>query len=169
MTTATYTVARTEPTNGVWPKPCRQESVSIDLRATDEDDPAVAAARYTQDMFGTDEHTNTYNALRQSQEGLHGFAKNDAYEALGTPGKRRIKGRAAQSVFAAFLLAAAAIRKVRVFLRNALTDENGDLYVPRRERKGEHVTSHLPPGSFGTRGDPAYDDPDADSDAQGAA
>lgn len=156
-------------TNGVWPKPCRQESVTLDVH-TRIGDGAVAAARYTQDLvFGTDEHTCTYNALRQSQEGLHGFAKDDAYEALGTPGKRRIKGRAAQSVFAAFLLAAAGIRKVRVFLRNAIIDDNGDRYVPRRPRKGEHATTHLPPGSVGTRGDPAYDNPDADHSVQGAA
>jgi hypothetical protein len=164
-------------TNGVWPKPCRQESVSIDIKPFTSSDPDVitpedlskhAAARYAQDLvFGTAEHTNTYNALRQSQEGLHGFAKDDAYEALGTPGKRRIKGRAAQSVFAAFLLAAAGIRKVRVFLRDARRDSNGDLYVPRRKRKGEHATSHLPPGTHGTRGDPDYDK--SDPDAQEAA
>lgn len=162
-------------TNGVWPKPCRQESVSINTAAitssdattlTPQDQARIAAAKHTQDLlFGTPEHTNTYNALRQSQEGLHGFAKDDAYEALGTPGKRRIKGRAAQSVFAAFLLAAAGIRKVRIFLRNALTDSNGDLYVPRRQRKGEHATSHLPPGTKGTRGDPDYDESDEDPGA----
>ncbi|GAA1150797.1 hypothetical protein [Nocardioides aquiterrae] len=161
-------------TAGVWPKPCRQESVTIDMGGftstdpdaiTTEDQSRHAAAKYAQDLvFGTTEHTDTYNALRQSQEGLHGFAKDDAYEALGTPGKRRIKGRAAQSVFAAFLLAAAGIRKVRVFLRNAIPDSNGDLYVPRRERKGEHATSHLPPGTKGTRGDPDYDASDSDSE-----
>ena len=160
-------------TNGIWPKPCRQESVSITFTPEAGNAEAIAsharrdAARYAQDLtFGTAEHTTTYNALRQSQEGLHGFAKDDAYGALATPGKRRIKGRAAQSVFAAFLLAAAGIRKVRTFLRNARNDENGDLYVPRKKRTGEHATSHLPPGTKGTRGDPDYDESDAD---QGAA
>lgn len=65
-------------------------------------------------------------------------------------------------MFAAFLLAAAGIRKVRVFLRTALTDENGDLYVPRRKRKGEHATTHLPPGTPGTRGDPDFDKSDTE-------
>jgi hypothetical protein len=152
-------------TAGVWPKPCRQDSVTIETpaTATDETEPersSLAAAKYAQDLtFGTAEHTDMYNALRQSQEGLHGFAKDDAYEALGTPGKRRIQGRAAQSVFAAFLLAAASVRKIRTFLRNAKVDENGDLYVTRRKRTGEHATSHLPPGTPGTRGDPEYDRP----------
>ena len=132
---------------------------------TGEDQTSLDAARYAQDLvFGNAEHTNTYNTLRQSQEGLHGFAKDDAYEALGPPGKRRAKGRAAQSVFATFLLAAAGIRKVRVFLRNALRDSNDDLYVPRRKRKDEHATSHLPPGTKGTRGDPDYDKSDPDTE-----
>lgn len=152
-------------TNGVWPRPCRQEAVTIQGDRRSESGPRnLAADRYRQALiFGTHEHTDTYNALRQSQEGLHGFAKDDAYEALGTPGKRRVKGRAAQSLFAAFLLAAAGIRKVRTFLRCAAQDENGDLYVRRRPRKGEHATTHLPPGSPGSRGDPAVDEslPDA--------
>ena len=70
-----------------------------------------------------------------------------------------------QSVFAAFLLAAAGIHKVRIFLRDALTDDNGDLHVPRRPRKGEHATTPLPPGTPGTRGDPAFDEPDTEQEA----
>lgn len=144
--------------NGVWPKPCRQQSVTLNL-SHESDQSAKQAARYIQDLvFGTHEHTDTYNALRQSQEGLHGFAKDDAYEALGTPGKRRLRGLAAQSLCVAFMLAVAGIRKVRIFLRHAVEDANGDLYVPRKRRKGEHATSHLPPGTKGTRGDPEFDD-----------
>jgi hypothetical protein len=118
-------------------------------------------ARYAQDLiFGTDQHTDTYNVLRQSQEGFHGFAKDDAYEALGTPGKRRVRGLAAQSLFAALLLAAAGVRKIRRFLANATLDENGDRYVKRVTRKGEHATTHYPPGIPGSRGDPARDHPE---------
>jgi hypothetical protein len=153
---------------GTWPKPCRQDSVSIDVHAHRPEDEKVketseqraqrAVARFKQDIrFGTDEHTDTYNALRQSQEGFHGFLKDEAYEALGSPGKRRVKGLAAQSLFAAVLLAAAGVRKVRRFLDDALEDDNGDLYILRRRRKGDHAPTHLPPGTKGTRGDPDYD------------
>lgn len=144
-------------TNGVWPKPCRQESVTIDLRP---DNPTgVDLAKYLQDLpFGSDEHTDTYNALRQSQEGLHGFAKDEGKEALGSSGKRRTRGYAAQSLFAAVLLAAAGIRKVRAFLKRAVEDTNGDLYVTRNKRTGDHAPTHLPPGTKGTRGDPDYDE-----------
>jgi hypothetical protein len=164
-------------TNGVYPKPCRVDTLRIDLNVDPSTDDGarqqyVDAARYRQDLvFGTREHTNTYNALRQAQEGLHGFVKDDAKEALAAPGKRRIRGLAAQSLFAAVLLAAAAVRKVRVFLRNALTDpDTGDRYVLRRTRKGEHATTHLPPGTKGTRGSPddESDTDDAD-DTAGAA
>lgn len=111
-------------TAGIWPKPCRQDSVTFDLSdATAE--AHIDALRFTQDLiFGTDEHTDTYNALRQSQEGLHGLAKDDAYEALKT----------------------------------AQVDENGDFYVVRRKRTGEHATTHLPPGHASGRGDPADED-----------
>ncbi len=144
-------------TNGVWPKPCRQESVTIDLRP--ENPSGVDLAKYVQDLpFGTDEHTDTYNALRQSQEGLHGFAKDEGKEALGSSGKRRTRGYAAQSLFAAVLLAAAGIRKVRSFIERAVEDANGDLYVTRNKRTDDHAPTHLPPGTKGTRGDPAYDE-----------
>ncbi|MCK5927959.1 MAG: hypothetical protein KAG80_07170 [Nocardioides sp.] len=156
-------------TNGAWPKPCRQESVTIDLRPDTED--AVNLSKFLQDiLFGTDEHTDTYNALRQSQEGMHGFAKDEGKEALGSSGKRRTRGYAAQSLFAAVLLAAAGIRKVRTFLSRATEDTNGDLYVARNPRTGDHATTHLPPGTKGTRGDPAYDENvETALDTQGAA
>jgi hypothetical protein len=124
----------------------------------------------TPNQYGTDQHTDLYNALRQSQEGLHGFAKDEGYEALGSPGKRRSRGYAAQSLFAAVLLAAAGIRKVGVFLRKSKDqkDANGNRFVKRHKRVGEHATTHLPPGTKGARGDPEYDK-GVDTPAQGAA
>lgn len=156
-------------TEGVWPKPCRQDSVTIDLRPDNES--GVDLAKYLQDLpFGTDQHTDTYNALRQSQEGLHGYAKDEGKEALGSSGKRRMRGYAAQSLFAAVMLAAAGIRKVRSFLAKAIPDANGDLYVTRYTRKDDHAPTHMPPGTKGTRGDPDYDENvETARDEQGAA
>lgn len=154
-------------TNGLWPQPCRpdaSEIATVDLRVTRDlngnlTGPNVNAAKFWQDLpFGSPQHTNTYNAMRQSQEGMHGFAKDDAKEALGNPGRRRMRGIAAQSVLAAVLLAAASLRKIRTFLRNALSDDTGSLYVPRHKRTGEHATTLFPPGTLGTRGDPEYDE-----------
>lgn len=74
--------------------------------------------------------------------------------------KRRVPGLAAQSLFTALLLAAAGLRRVRTFHRHALTDENGDLFVLRRERTGEHATTHLPPGTEEKPPDDGSPDPD---------
>jgi hypothetical protein len=120
------------------PRVCSQQSVTVD---------ASYGAKSRQPLqYGSDEHTDLYNTLRQSQEGLHGFAKDDAHEALAAPGKRRVRGKAAQSLFAAFLLAAANIRKIRAFLTNAKEDEDGALFVPRRQRVRDHARTGLPPG-----------------------
>ena len=105
------------------PKVCRQRTVTIHKDK---------GARYLQDLrYGSQEQTDVYNALRQAQEGFHGFAKDEAEEALGAAGNRRIRGRAAQTMMAAFLIAAAGLRKVDTFMREAQQDENGDLYVVR--------------------------------------
>ena len=129
-------------TNGVWPKPCRQETITLNITGGND----LTAAKYEQALvFGTHEHTDTYNALRQSQEGLHGFAKDDAKEALASPGRRRMRGLAAQSLSSALLLAAAGIRKVRVFLKKATPDDNGDLYVLRNGAQGR--ARHHPPAA----------------------
>jgi hypothetical protein len=59
---------------------------------------------------------------------------------------------------------------VRAFLSRAIPDANGDLFVTRHKRSGDHATTHLPPGSKGTRGDPdCDDDAEPELDDRGAA
>lgn len=71
---------------GQLPDACLKQTMTIDLAAQ-------PAAKYLQDVtFGTHQHTNIYNALRQSQEGFHGFAKDQGYENLDAPGLRRFQG-----------------------------------------------------------------------------
>jgi hypothetical protein len=120
------------------PQVCRQETIALT---------PLDGAKFRQPLpWGSDEHSDLYNALRQSQEGMHGFAKDDAHEALGAHGKRRVRGKGAQSVFAAFLLAAANLRKIRTFIANASEERDGTLYVQRKPRKGEHARTGLPAG-----------------------
>jgi hypothetical protein len=120
------------------PRVCGQESIAVS---------PADGAKFRQSLpYGSDQHADLFNTLRQSQEGMHGFAKDEAHEALAAPGKRRVRGKAAQSVFAAFLLAAASIRKIRTFLANAIEDPSGVIYVPRKQRKGVHARTGLPPG-----------------------
>ena len=131
---------RIEPTpdmlTGELPQVCRQTTITVHKDK---------GARHLQDLrYGSPEQTDTYNALRQAQEGFHGCAKDEAQEALGSPGNRRIRGKAAQTMMAAFLLAAAGLRKVDAFMREAQQDENGDLYVMRRPRSDKPSP---PPGT----------------------
>jgi hypothetical protein len=120
------------------PRVCGQESIAVS---------PLDGAKFRQSLpYGSDQHADMFNTLRQSQEGMHGFAKDEAHEALAAPGRRRVRGKAAQSVFAAFLLAAASIRKIRTFLANAIEDPSGVIYVPRKQRKGVHARTGLPPG-----------------------
>lgn len=105
------------------PAVCRQNTITI---------PDSVNARYDQGVrFGTDEYDRLYATLRGAQEGYHGFAKDEAKEALAEPGKRRVPGLTAQTVFAGFAYMAANMRKISVFLRDAQPDEHGSLYVPR--------------------------------------
>jgi hypothetical protein len=118
------------------PKACRQRTITVHKDK---------GARYLQDLrYGSPEQTDVYNALRQAQEGFHGFAKDEAEEALGAAGNRRIRGKAAQTMMAAFLIAAAGLRKVDTFMREAQVDEHGDLYVIRRPRSDQ---ASPPPGT----------------------
>ncbi|MGY1845455.1 hypothetical protein [Modestobacter sp. SYSU DS0875] len=120
------------------PQVCKQETIAVT---------PLDGAKFRQPLpYGSDEQVDLFNTLRQSQEGMHGFAKDQAHEALDAPGRRRVRGKAAQSVFAAFLLAAASIRKIRAFITNATEDSSGAVYVPRKPRRGEHARTGLPPG-----------------------
>lgn len=126
-------------TNGHAPKVCTNESVTVTI----ED-----GAKFRQSMpFASPEQISVYNRLRQGTEGVHGTAKDEAKIALANPGRRRVRGWAAMQVFAAFLLAETATQRILTFMRNAVTDEKGHLYVPRRKRTGEHGPTGAPPGT----------------------
>ena len=53
--------------------------------------------------------------MRNTIEGLNGYAKDPAHQALAQPARRRVRGIAAQSIFTALLLIAANIRKIRAW------------------------------------------------------
>lgn len=129
-------------TNDIAPKVCQQQAVTV--KPTD-------GAKYRQNLpYGSEEHTALYHRLRQSQEGVHGSAKDEAGVALANPGRRRVRGWAAQQLFAAFLLAQTATNRIFAFLRDAVLDENGHLYVERRVPVSDaepSLTSGAPPGA----------------------
>jgi hypothetical protein len=118
------------------PKLCRQTAITI---APD------IGARYRQDLpYGSPAWHARYATLRNTIEGLNGYAKDTAHEALAQPGRRRIRGIAAQSLFTALLLTAANIRKIRTW--RALTTSDKAATAQRARRRRTSLRDHLPDG-----------------------
>ena len=107
------------------PKACRQTAITI---------PPDVGARYRQDLpYGSLAWHARYATLRNTIEGLNGYAKDPAHQALAQPGRRRVRGIAAQSIFTALLLMAANIRKIRAW-RALTAASQAAAQRPRRRR-----------------------------------
>ena len=118
------------------PRICRQTAITIA--------PGIGA-RYRQDLpYGSPAWHKTYATLRNTIEGLNGYAKDPAHQALAQPGRRRVRGIAAQSLFTALLLAAANIRKIRAW--RALTARDKDRITQRARRRRASLPDWLPDG-----------------------
>ena len=116
------------------PRLCRQTAITI---APD------AGARYRQDLpYGSPAWHARYATLRNTIEGLNGYAKDPAHQALAQPARRRVRGIAAQSLFTALLLMAASIRKIRAWRALTTRDQAG---ITRRARATPHQPARLPP------------------------
>jgi hypothetical protein len=118
------------------PKLCCQNAVTI---APD------IGARFRQDLaFGTDQWARTYAAYRNTIEGLNGFVKDTAHEALQSPARRRVRGIAAQSLFVGLIAMAANIRKIAAH-RALVADGLGPQVAERARRRRMSITDYLPP------------------------
>ncbi len=118
------------------PRICRQTAITI---APD------TGARYRQDLpYGSPAWHKTYATLRNTIEGLNGYAKDPAHEALAQPARRRVRGIAAQSVFTALLLMAANIRKIRAW--RALTAPGKARITQRARRRRTSLRDYRPDG-----------------------
>ena len=118
------------------PKVCTQSSITV---APD------IGARHRQDLaFGSDEWASTYAAYRNTVEGWNGYVKDTAHEALAAPGRRRVRGIAAQSIFVALLLMAANFRKIVAF-RQLVADRATDEVAARARRRRVSLADYGPP------------------------
>jgi hypothetical protein len=118
------------------PKLCRQAAITI---------PPDAGARYRQDLpYATPAWHARYATLRNTIEGLNGYAKDPAREALAQPGRRRVRGIAACSLFTALLLMAANIRKIRAW--RAQTTQDRASVARRARRRRASLADYLPDG-----------------------
>ena len=118
------------------PELCRQTAITI---------APGTGARYRQDLpYASPAWRTRYATLRNTIEGLNGYAKDPAHQALGQPGRRRVRGIAAQSVFTALLLMAANIRKIRAW--RALTAGDTAATTQRARRRRASLPGYLPDG-----------------------
>ena len=116
------------------PKICRQTAITI---APD------VGARYRQDLpYGSPAWHARYATLRNTIEGLNGYAKDPAHHALAQPGRRRVRGIAACSLFTALLLIAANIRKIRAW--RALPGRDKAATTQRARRRPASQRDYLP-------------------------
>jgi len=113
---------------------CRQTAITI---------APGTGARYRQDLpYGSPAWQARYATLRNTIEGLNGYAKDPAHQALGQPARRRVRGIAACSLFTALLLMAANIRKIRAW--RALTTDGKAAAAQRARRRRTSLSDHLP-------------------------
>jgi hypothetical protein len=118
------------------PRLCTQTAITI---APD------VGARYRQDLpYGSPPWHAQYATLRNTIEGLNGFIKDPAHQALAQAARRRVRGIAAQSIFTALLLIAANIRKIRAW--RALTASGKARTTQRARRRRTSLRDWLPDG-----------------------
>jgi hypothetical protein len=119
------------------PRICRQTAITI---APD------TGARHRQDLaFGSETWARRYATLRNTIEGLNGFVKDPAHEALSQPARRRVRGIAACALFSALLLMAANLRKIRAWRAQA-ADSKASTSSRRARRRRTSLRDHLPDG-----------------------
>jgi hypothetical protein len=118
------------------PKVCTQSAVTI---APD------IGARHRQDLaFGSEDWARTYAAYRNTIEGWNGYVKDTAHEALAAPGRRRVRGIAAQSIFVTLLLMAGNFRKIAAF-RQMVADGTADKVAERARRRRVSLANYPSP------------------------
>lgn len=109
------------------PKVCRQSALTIA--------PDIGARHRQALAFGTEAWARRYATLRNTIEGTNGYLKDPAHQALGQPGRRRVRGIAAQSIFCALLVIAANLRKIRAFRALVAEGRTGRVAARARRRR----------------------------------
>jgi hypothetical protein len=118
------------------PKVCTQSAITV---APD------VGARHRQDLaFGSPQWARTYATYRNTIEGTNGYVKDPAHESLHSPGRRRVRGIAAQSLFVGLLLMAANFRKIAAY-RALVERGDTDKVAARARRRRISLTDYRAP------------------------
>jgi len=127
------------------PRACVQESVTV----TPE-----MGAKFDQELdYGLGQWHSLYSTLRNGIEGMNGYVKDGAHGALASSTRRRIRGRAAQSVLGAFILFAENVRKIASFVAAEEAIEAGVMRRLPRRRSTRSFRDWLPGATLPVRPD----------------
>jgi hypothetical protein len=121
------------------PKICQQDSITI---------PPEAGAKHAQDLaYGSPDWDKIYHRLRNSIEGVNGFAKDPVHESIEAGATRRIRGIAPASILLAFQLHHVNTRKLATWA-DTLEGPNGEAprRRPTRRRKNKPLSTWTPAG-----------------------
>ena len=122
--------------------------------------PPTAGGKYRQDLhYGSPEWHAMYSTARNTIEGFNGYVKDANHEALDQPGRRRVRGYAAQYLLTAMLIVSANLRKIETFIREQGQDEGVAAKSPKkcRPRRRNRLANYKPTASVPTDGDAPAD------------
>ncbi|MFE1248970.1 hypothetical protein [Streptomyces sp. NPDC058735] len=96
--------------------------------------------------YGSEAWQRVYFRLRDSVEGIDGYAKDPLYERIEDAGTRRIRGIAAQTLLLAFRLARDNRRRLRAWADSITLHDDRPRRRPTRRRKTEPLGTWTPKG-----------------------
>jgi hypothetical protein len=111
-------------------------------------DEGKAAANYENVIYAT-----THNTI----EGFNVYVKEANHEPLDQPGRRRLRGYAAQCLLTPIVVVSANLRKIETFIREHGKDKGAVAKPPRKPRRRDRLANHKPVASVLTDGDPPAD------------
>ncbi|MFF0221645.1 hypothetical protein [Streptomyces sp. NPDC004629] len=121
---------------------CKQRTITV---------PPESGANLWQPLqYGSEAWQRVYFRLRNSIEGMNGYAKDTLRERLENPGSRRIRGIAAQTILLAFQLAHANKRKLTTWADAIALGGDRPRRRPTRRRKTKPLGTWTPKG-YATR------------------
>lgn len=125
------------------PAVCEQRSITV---------PPEAGANLWQPLqYGRETWQRIYFRLRNSIEGINGFAKDPLHEDLESSGTRRIRGIAAQTILLAFQLGHANRRKLANWANSVALLGERPRRRPTRRRATKPLGAWTPKGYIGSR------------------
>ncbi len=126
------------------PAVCGQRSITV---------PPEAGANLWQPLqYGRETWQRIYFRMRNSVEGINGFAKDPLHEDLESSGTRRIRGIAAQTVLLAFQLGHANRRKLTAWADAVAINGDRPRRRPTRRRETKPLGTWTPKGYVNPEG-----------------